>query len=125
MVNALHIIYNGFGVIRLDNETREMFTKLLEGQTRIEAEVKKNSIKLEEVEKKVSIIAEIQVAHKQQNEMSFRNTDYFIDEKADLIETATKSISKDVREVKESIEVLKDMTGRHEVDIKILKRRRV
>lgn len=57
--------------------------------------------------------------------MSFRNTDSLINEKTNLIEIATKSISKDLREVQESIEVLKDMTGRHEVDINILKRRPV
>lgn len=48
-----------------------------------------------------------------------------IEEKTNLIEAATKSISKDVKEVIESVEVLKDMTGRHEVDINILKRRPV
>jgi hypothetical protein len=103
----------------------DMLAKLLEGQTRIEAAVKKNSIKLEEVEKKVSIIAEIQVAHKQQNEMSFRNTDSLIDEKVDLIETATKSISKDVKDIKVNVEVLKEVTGKHEMDIKVLQRRPV
>lgn len=48
-----------------------------------------------------------------------------IEEKASLMEISVKSVSKDVKEIKESIEVLKDMTGRHEVDINILKRRPV
>ncbi|WP_279232924.1 hypothetical protein [Haloimpatiens lingqiaonensis] len=42
-----------------------------------------------------------------------------------MMEISVKSVSKDVKEIKESIEVLKDMTGRHEVDINILKRRPV
>ncbi|WP_234122377.1 hypothetical protein [Clostridium hydrogenum] len=51
--------------------------------------------------------------------------DVFINAKSDLIETAVKNIANDTKEIKESIEVLKDMTGRHEVDINILKRRPV
>jgi hypothetical protein len=57
--------------------------------------------------------------------MSFRNTDALIEEKTDLLATATKDIWKDLREAQESVDVLKDMTGRHEVDINILKRRPV
>ena len=52
--------------------------------------------------------------HKEQDDNSFKNTDALIEEKTDLLETAVKSVSKDVKEVKKSIEVLKDMTGRHD-----------
>jgi predicted nucleic acid-binding Zn-ribbon protein len=121
----------------LNNEIKDILVKLLEGQTRLEGkvdglgtevkgletEVKKNSIKLETIEKNINIIAELQTAHKEQYETLFKNTDALIEEKTDLIETAVKNVSKDVKEAKESIEVLKDMTGRHEVDINILKRR--
>ncbi|WP_156456297.1 hypothetical protein [Abyssisolibacter fermentans] len=48
-----------------------------------------------------------------------------IKNKTDVIETAVKNISKDAKEIKESVEVLKNITGRHEVDINILKRRTV
>lgn len=123
----------------MDTEIKDILVKLLEGQTRLETEingikneindvkdeVKKNSIKLETIEKNINIIAEVQISHKEQNEKSFNNMDSAIEEKASLIETSVKNISKDVKEVKESIEVLKDMTGRHEVDINILKRRPV
>lgn len=88
-------------------------------------DTKKNSIKLEAIEKNINKIAEVQTSHNEQNEITFKNMDSVIEEKASLIEAAVKNISKDVREVKESIEVLKDMTGRHEVDINILKRRPV
>lgn len=123
----------------MDNEIKDMLVKLLEGQTRLETEVsnvkddisslksdtKKNSIKLEAIEKNINKIVEIQTSHNEQNERSLKNTDSVIEEKTSLIEAAVKNISKDVKEVKESIEVLKDMTGRHEVDINILKRRPV
>lgn len=116
----------------MDNEIKDILIKLLEGQTRLETEIngvkndiKKNSIKLEAIEKKIDIITEVQTSHKEQNEKSFKNTDSVIEEKASLMEISVKSVSKDVKEIKESIEVLKDMTGRHEVDINILKRRPV
>lgn len=41
-----------------------MLVQLLEGQTRIEGEVKKNSIKLEALEKNINVIAEVQTSHK-------------------------------------------------------------
>lgn len=116
----------------MDNEIKDMLMKLIEGQTRLESEIsgvkndiKKNSIKLEDIEKRIDIIAEVQTSHKEQNEKSFKNTDSVIEEKTSLMEISVKNISKDVVEIKESIEVLKDMTGRHEVDINILKRRPV
>ena len=116
----------------LDNETRDILVKILEGQgkleegqSKLESEVKRNSIKLESIEKDIKIIVEVHTSHKDQNEISFKNTNSIIEENTGLIETAVKSVSKDVKEVKESIEVLKNMTGRHEVDINILKRRTV
>lgn len=109
----------------LDNEIKDMLVKLLEGQLRLETESRKHSIKFETIEENIKIITEIQSSHKEQNETATKNTDLLIEEKNDLLETALKSVSKDVKEIKESVEVLKDMTGRHEVDINILKRRPV
>jgi len=137
----------------LEGELKDILVQIMEGQTRLESEVKKNSIRLESLEgevnkgttsikslkgevnknfiklevidKKMDIIAEVQTAHKSQNERSFKNSDILLEERADLIETATKSISKGLSNVYDSIEVLKDMAGKHEVDIKILKRRLV
>lgn len=48
----------------LDNELRDILTRLLEGQTRLETEVRNNSIKLEDIDRKINIIAEVQTAHK-------------------------------------------------------------
>jgi hypothetical protein len=54
-------------VIQLDAEIKVMFLKLLEGQARLdgkvsgfEKEVRKNSIKLKTIDKKINIIATIQ-----------------------------------------------------------------
>ena len=120
----------------LDGELKNILVQIMEGQTRLESkintrfeslegEVRRNSIKLESIDEKIGIVAEVQTAHKAQNEKAFNNSDILLEERADLIETAAKSISKDLRNVYDSVEVLKDMTGKHEVDINILKRRPV
>jgi len=107
------------------NRVETEFVKLLDGQNRVEIELKKNSIKLESIETKIDIIAEVQTSHKEQNEIAFKNSDSLTEEKVDLLGTSIKSISKDVKEVKESIDVMKDVLGRNQIDIEILKRRPV
>ena len=109
----------------MDDEIKAMFVKLLEGQNRLESEVKKNSIKLESIETKIEVIVEIQTAHKKQNEIAFKKSNSLTEEKVDLLGTSIKSVSKDVKEVKEGIDVMKDILGRHQIDIEILKRRPV
>ena len=158
----------------MENEIKDMLSKLLEGQSRVETEItgikteitgiktemtgmkteitgiktdmtgmkteitgikteiidmitqiKKNSIELETIGKNITIIAEVQTSHKEQHDFSFKNTDALIDEKTDLLGTALKSVSRDVKEAKESVDVMKDVIGRHQIDIEILKRRPV
>ncbi|WP_275935206.1 hypothetical protein [Abyssisolibacter fermentans] len=43
----------------MDNEMKNMLSKLLEGQSRLEKKVNDNSTKLEFIENKIDIIAEI------------------------------------------------------------------
>ncbi|WFA08980.1 hypothetical protein [Tissierella sp. Yu-01] len=50
----------------LDNELKDILTKLLEGQTKLETDIRNNSIKLENIEK-INIIAEVQISHKEQS----------------------------------------------------------
>ncbi|MCR3761742.1 hypothetical protein KYB31_22475 [Clostridium felsineum] len=109
----------------MDSELKNMLVQLLEGQTRIESEVKKNSIKLEDLEKNIAIIAEVQTAHKEQSITCFDKLTNSISDDTNLLEHAVKSVSKDTKEIKSELEVLKEMTGKHEVDINILKRRPV
>ena len=77
------------------------------------------------MQKNIKTLLEGQEAHNEQNNRLFTNTDALVDEKIDLIETAIKSVTKDTKEIKESIEVLEEMTGKHEVKIRILERRPV
>lgn len=62
----------------MDNDLKDILMKLLEGQNKLEdkvsgleVEVKKNSIKLESIEKKIDILSEVQTAYKEQNERGF------------------------------------------------------
>jgi hypothetical protein len=43
----------------------------------------------------------------------------------DISETAIKNVSSDVKHVKEIVEVLEEVIGKHEIKIKILERRPV
>jgi DNA-binding ferritin-like protein len=84
-----------------------MFMKLLEGQNRLEAEVKKSSIKLENIEEKIDIIAEVQTAHKEQSERCFEK----VQEQGNtntLVTSSLKSAPDDVTEVKKDIKELKE-----------------
>jgi len=46
-------------------------------------------------------------------------------EKIDISETAIENVSSDVKQVKEIVEVLEEVTGKHEIKIKVLERRPV
>jgi hypothetical protein len=80
---------------------------------------------MESLTKKVETIAETQTSHGEQNERQFDKVIDAVDEKAKLLEGALTNVSRDTAAIKESIEVLKEMTGKHEVEINILKRRPV
>ncbi len=104
----------------------------MEGQTEIKMDLKEVNKKLgkveivqETIQKDIKMLLEGQEAHKEQSDRAFKNTDTLVGEKIDLIETAVKSVSKDTKEIKESIDVLEEMTGKHEVKIKVLERRPV
>lgn len=114
------------------DEIKKMLVQLMEGQTEIKIDLKEVKQKLGKVEitqevmqKDIKTLLEGQEAHNEQNNRLFTNTDALVDEKIDLIETAIKSVSKNTKEIKESIEVLEEMTGKHEVKIRILERRPV
>ena len=71
----------------MDNEIKNMLVKILEGQSRLEIESRKNSIKIETMGENIKRIVEIQNGYKGQNEILFNNTDLLIEEKTDLLST--------------------------------------
>lgn len=126
----------------MDEEIKNILTKLLEGQDRLtseigslkgevgnlKSEVQKNSIKLESIEKKIDIIAEVQTAHKEQNEKAHNEIIKPLGEKISIIELAVKDTSKDVKElkqgqdeIKEDIKKVKIATGNNCIEIEYLK----
>ncbi|MCB2294001.1 hypothetical protein LGK95_10770 [Clostridium algoriphilum] len=69
----------------MDNEIEAMLVKILEGQSRIEIELRKHSIKIGTMEENIKRIAGLQNAYKDQNEILFDNTDSMIVKKTDLL----------------------------------------
>lgn len=91
----------------------------------LKIEVGKNSINIEKLGKKIDVIAEVQTSHKEQSQKQFEELTEEIHERFDVLETATKNISKDLRDVQDEVKALAEISGRHEMDIMVLKRRPV
>ena len=60
----------------------------------LEGEVKKNSIKLEEIQKNVNTIAEVQQSHMKQNENNHIEIVEMFNDKLDLTQSAVKSLNR-------------------------------
>lgn len=113
----------------MGDELRDILTKLLEGQNRLETEVsniktevsniktevsniktdvRNNSVRLEDIDKKINIIAEVQTAHKEQNGRGFEKVHQDQINTNTLLTSSLKSVSNDVMEVKQDIKELKE-----------------
>lgn len=113
----------------MGDELRDILTKLLEGQNRLETEVsniktevsniktevsniktdvRNNSVRLEDIDKKINIIAEVQTAHKEQNRRGFEKVHQDQINTNTLLTSSLKSVSNDVMEVKQDIKELKE-----------------
>ena len=115
-----------------NEDIMEILVKLTEGQTEIKSSLhnvdsRLNKIELvqEEIKAKVITLGELHQAHGEQQKRLFNVSDNVILEKMDISETAIKNISSDVKQVKEIVEVLEEVIGKHEIKIKILERRPV
>lgn len=87
----------------------------------VESEVKKNSIKLESIEKKIDIMSEVQKSHMDQNEKEHNEVVKPLSEKVDVIELAVKDTSKDVKDIKEDLTNVELITAKNYSDIVKLK----
>ena len=115
-----------------NDDIMEMLVKLTEGQTEIKGSLcsmnnRLNKIELvqEEIKTKIITLGELHQAHEEQQERLFKVSDNVILEKIDISETVIKNVSSDVKQVKEIVEVLEEVTGKHEIKIKVLERRPV
>lgn len=96
------------GVGAMDQDLKDILSKLLEGQSRLEKEVRNNTIKLESVESKLNIVAEVQTAHREQDER--RTNETLVEQRNvnSLLMSSLKHVSADVVEIKEDVKELKD-----------------
>ncbi|MGH4118067.1 hypothetical protein [Clostridium sp.] len=115
-----------------NEDIMDILVKLTEGQTEIKGALytvdsRLNKIELiqEEIKANVITLGELHQAHGEQQERLFEVSDSVIMEKIDISEIAIKNVSIDVKHVKEVVEVLEEVTGKHEIKIKVLERRPV
>lgn len=112
-----------------------MLMKLLEGQNKLEikvngleSEVKKSSFKLEHIEKKIDLITEVQTAHKEQSERSFKNvlqeqgnTNTLITSSLKTVSDDVTEVSKDIKDLKEKFDKVEKVTIQNTYDVAYLK----
>lgn len=91
----------------------------------VEEQTAKNIIILEKLQSDIRTIAEVHQSHVEQNQQSFEELKLMLNNKTALLSDAISAISSDVKETQKVIEVLKEMTGKHEVDIRILQKQAV
>lgn len=99
---------------------------------KLEVETSKNSIMLEDLKRKLELMAEIQQSHFDQDKREHEELRRYVDGRFAVIEFAIKQLSsdmeemkKDIKELKENrvkIEVFYEILGRHEVEISNLKK---
>ncbi|ADL41594.1 hypothetical protein COB47_0240 [Caldicellulosiruptor obsidiansis OB47] len=99
---------------------------------RLEVETTKNSVMLEDLKRKLELMAEIQQSHFEQDRREHEELRKYVDGRFVVLEFAVRQISsnleemkKDLKELKENrvkVEVFYEILGRHEVEISNLKK---
>ncbi|MEZ0537638.1 hypothetical protein ACAG39_10380 [Caldicellulosiruptoraceae bacterium PP1] len=110
MKNEMHV---------MKNEMQEMKNEM---QT-MKNDIQRNYILLEDTKVKLQILAEVQQAHKEQNERQHLELKKELNDRMTIIETSIKTLSNDVNEIKERFSAVSEVLGRHEVDIMVLRKR--
>jgi hypothetical protein len=112
-----------------NNKIENLLVQILENQTSmkidvysIKSQVDKNTIILEKMQSDIKTLAEVQVSFSEQLDRSKDKDGKTLAEKLDIIELAVTNNSKSLNTIVDTIDVLKDTTGSHEMDIKILKK---
>lgn len=99
---------------------------------RLEVETTKNSVMLEDLKRKLELMAEIQQSHFEQDKREHEELRKYVDGRFAVLEFAVRQLSsnleemkKDLKELKENrvkVEVFYEILGRHEVEISNLKK---
>jgi len=85
-------------------------------------DIAKNAALIEENNRKLQLLAEIQQAHREQTDRQFVELKAEINNRMDIIEAVVRSVSQDVQQNKKSISALAGITGNHEMEIRVIKR---
>jgi chromosome segregation ATPase len=109
---------------KLEDNTNQRFTDLDRTTSEIKYKVDKNTVLLENLDTKIKTLAEVQSSFSEQLDRSKAKDGKTLGERLDIIELAVTDTSHSVNELLSTIDVIKDITGSHEIDIKILKKHR-
>ncbi|SUY47110.1 Uncharacterised protein [Clostridium putrefaciens] len=100
----------------------ERFIGLEKTTSEIKSQVNNNSLILEKIQTDIKTLAEVQSSFSEQLDRAKDKDGKTLGERLDVIELAITNTSKSINDVIDAIDVIKDTTGSHEMDIKILKR---
>jgi septal ring factor EnvC (AmiA/AmiB activator) len=131
----LQVVYNNnminfLGADAMENTKIEsLLIQILENQTSMKSnistlssKVDKNSLMLEKIQTDIKTLAEVQQSFSEQLDRTKDKDGKTLGERLDIIELAISNTSKSVNNVVNAIDVIKETTGSHEMDIKILKK---
>ncbi len=106
-----------------------LLMQILENQTSMKSDIStltskvdKNSLILEKIQTDVKALAEVQSSFSDQLDRAKNKEGKTLGERLDVIELAVTNTSKSVTQLVDTIDIIKDTTSSHEMDIKILKK---
>ncbi|QBD84693.1 hypothetical protein EQG73_05215 [Clostridium tetani] len=100
----------------------QRFEGLEKTSSKIKSQVDTNSLMLEKIQTDIKTLAEVQQSFSEQLDRAKDKDGKTLGERLDIIELAISNTSKSVNDVVDAIDVIKETTGSHEMDIKILKK---
>lgn len=96
--------------------------KLMKDDMRkMDSKIDKNTLRLEELNTKVSTIAEVQKSYMEQNERAHSEIIGNLSEKSNIVELAVKDISKNITEFKDKFDKVEKVTIQNTYDVAYLK----
>lgn len=120
-------VYNemqiGFKDVKADifSLTQDVST-LKQDVSTLKQDVSKNSILLEKLNTKIETLAEVQQSFQEQLDRSKSEDGTTLGERLEIIELAVTKTSDSVNDLIDTVDVIKDSTASHDMDIKILKK---
>ncbi|GAV23555.1 hypothetical protein [Carboxydothermus pertinax] len=105
----------------MQNMKQEMQVMKQEMQV-MKQDIAKNATLIEENNRKLQLLAEIQKAHREQTDRQIAELKDELNKRMDVIEAVVKNISQDVKQNQKNFFALAEITGIHEMEIKVIKK---